>query len=91
MVCRDIAARNCLLTTKHDQRIAKIADFGMARDIYKCVINYYNTLRRLPVVRRPFDPSKFHVAAMQRPARWLLVLVDSRSAPRPTDQLLGDL
>ncbi len=33
---RDIAARNCLLNTKngHD-RVVKIADFGMARDIYR--------------------------------------------------------
>ncbi|CAD5123119.1 DgyrCDS11492 [Dimorphilus gyrociliatus] len=33
-VHRDVAARNCLLTTKDVDRIAKIADFGMARDIY---------------------------------------------------------
>lgn len=32
---RDIAARNCLLTTKGPGRIVKIADFGMARDIYR--------------------------------------------------------
>ncbi|KAL0123932.1 hypothetical protein PUN28_006035 [Cardiocondyla obscurior] len=32
---RDIAARNCLLTTKAPGRTVKIADFGMARDIYK--------------------------------------------------------
>src|SRR5690242_13889786 len=39
---RDIAARNCLLTTKtggRDQRVVKIADFGMARDIYRA--DYY--------------------------------------------------
>ncbi|KAK2143367.1 hypothetical protein LSH36_849g00011 [Paralvinella palmiformis] len=35
----DIAARNCLLTTKGPSRIAKIADFGMARDIYRA--DYY--------------------------------------------------
>lgn len=31
---RDIAARNCLLTSKEPGRVVKIADFGMARDIY---------------------------------------------------------
>ncbi|KAH9489542.1 hypothetical protein Btru_037420 [Bulinus truncatus] len=36
---RDIAARNCLLTTKGPNRMAKIADFGMARDIYRS--DYY--------------------------------------------------
>ena len=34
---RDIAARNCLLTTKGPGRVVKIADFGMARDIYRFV------------------------------------------------------
>uniref|UniRef100_A0A7E4VUV3 Tyrosine-protein kinase receptor n=1 Tax=Panagrellus redivivus TaxID=6233 RepID=A0A7E4VUV3_PANRE len=34
-VHRDIAARNCLLTSKNPlMRVVKIADFGMARDIY---------------------------------------------------------
>lgn len=32
---RDIAARNCLLTCKGAGRVAKIGDFGMARDIYR--------------------------------------------------------
>uniref|UniRef100_A0A914VX86 Tyrosine-protein kinase receptor n=1 Tax=Plectus sambesii TaxID=2011161 RepID=A0A914VX86_9BILA len=36
---RDIAARNCLLTTKDSGRVVKIADFGMARDIYRA--DYY--------------------------------------------------
>uniref|UniRef100_A0A0N5BND6 Tyrosine-protein kinase receptor n=1 Tax=Strongyloides papillosus TaxID=174720 RepID=A0A0N5BND6_STREA len=37
---RDIAARNCLIGgTNRNDRIAKIADFGMARDIYKS--DYY--------------------------------------------------
>jgi len=31
----DIAARNCLLTCRGAERVAKIADFGMARDIYR--------------------------------------------------------
>ncbi|XP_071891563.1 ALK tyrosine kinase receptor isoform X4 [Anas platyrhynchos] len=32
---RDIAARNCLLTCRGPGRVAKIGDFGMARDIYR--------------------------------------------------------
>jgi hypothetical protein len=34
--CRDIAARNCLLSCTGPSRVAKIGDFGMARDIYRC-------------------------------------------------------
>lgn len=37
--CRDIAARNCLLTSRGPGRVVKIADFGMARDIYRS--DYY--------------------------------------------------
>ncbi|XP_076366752.1 leukocyte tyrosine kinase receptor-like isoform X2 [Tachypleus tridentatus] len=36
---RDLAARNCLLTTKDSDPVVKIADFGMARDIYRA--DYY--------------------------------------------------
>ncbi|XP_044753291.1 ALK tyrosine kinase receptor isoform X2 [Coccinella septempunctata] len=36
---RDLAARNCLLTTKGPGRVVKIADFGMARDVYRS--DYY--------------------------------------------------
>ena len=32
-------SRNCLLTSKGPERIVKIADFGMARDIYRA--DYY--------------------------------------------------
>ncbi|CAH2236090.1 jg4787 [Pararge aegeria aegeria] len=38
-VHRDIAARNCLLTSRGPGRVVKIADFGMARDIYRS--DYY--------------------------------------------------
>ncbi|KAJ3612721.1 hypothetical protein NHX12_018979 [Muraenolepis orangiensis] len=48
---RDIAARNCLLTCKGPGRVAKIGDFGMARDIY----SYYRKGGRavLPVKWMP--------------------------------------
>ncbi|VVC95693.1 unnamed protein product [Leptidea sinapis] len=36
---RDIASRNCLLTSRGPGRVVKIADFGMARDIYRA--DYY--------------------------------------------------
>nr|XP_012621928.1 leukocyte tyrosine kinase receptor isoform X8 [Microcebus murinus] len=36
---RDIAARNCLLSCTGPSRVAKIGDFGMARDIYRA--SYY--------------------------------------------------
>jgi anaplastic lymphoma kinase len=39
-VHRDIAARNCLLTAKIGRRMVKIADFGMARDIYRLLRDY---------------------------------------------------
>jgi len=32
---RDIAARNCLLSTTGRGRVTKIADFGMSRDVYR--------------------------------------------------------
>ncbi|XP_050406678.1 leukocyte tyrosine kinase receptor [Patella vulgata] len=50
---RDIAARNCLLTTKGPLRKAKIADFGMARDIYRS--DYYKKAGKalLPVKWMP--------------------------------------
>ncbi|KAL4624274.1 ALK tyrosine kinase receptor [Arapaima gigas] len=50
---RDIAARNCLLTCKGPGRMAKIGDFGMARDIYRA--SYYRKGGRamLPVKWMP--------------------------------------
>uniref|UniRef100_A0AAY5ECR1 receptor protein-tyrosine kinase n=1 Tax=Electrophorus electricus TaxID=8005 RepID=A0AAY5ECR1_ELEEL len=50
---RDIAARNCLLTCKGSGRVAKIGDFGMARDIYRA--SYYKKGGRamLPVKWMP--------------------------------------
>ena len=34
-VHRDVAARNCLVGGSDDKLIAKIADFGMAKDVYQ--------------------------------------------------------
>nr|XP_033809084.1 leukocyte tyrosine kinase receptor isoform X2 [Geotrypetes seraphini] len=50
---RDIAARNCLLTCSGKDRVAKIGDFGMARDIYRA--SYYRKGGRamLPVKWMP--------------------------------------
>ncbi|KAK2891815.1 tyrosine-protein kinase receptor [Channa argus] len=50
---RDIAARNCLLTCPGQDRVAKIGDFGMARDIYRA--SYYRKGGRamLPVKWMP--------------------------------------
>ncbi|XP_063803996.1 leukocyte tyrosine kinase receptor [Pseudophryne corroboree] len=50
---RDIAARNCLLTYTSTVRVAKIGDFGMARDIYRA--SYYRKGGRamLPVKWMP--------------------------------------
>uniref|UniRef100_A0A671P8V3 Tyrosine-protein kinase receptor n=1 Tax=Sinocyclocheilus anshuiensis TaxID=1608454 RepID=A0A671P8V3_9TELE len=50
---RDIAARNCLLTCKGPGGVAKIGDFGMARDIYRA--SYYRKGGRamLPVKWMP--------------------------------------
>ncbi|XP_065449203.1 leukocyte tyrosine kinase receptor isoform X15 [Chrysemys picta bellii] len=50
---RDIAARNCLLTCTGTGRVAKIGDFGMARDIYRA--SYYRKGGRamLPVKWMP--------------------------------------
>lgn len=41
---RDLAARNCLVSSrKREERVVKLADFGMARDIYKD--SYYKKLQ----------------------------------------------
>nr|XP_048316026.1 leukocyte tyrosine kinase receptor [Myodes glareolus] len=50
---RDIAARNCLLSCTGPGRVAKIGDFGMARDIYRA--SYYRKGGRalLPVKWMP--------------------------------------
>nr|XP_045013017.1 leukocyte tyrosine kinase receptor isoform X2 [Jaculus jaculus] len=50
---RDIAARNCLLSCTGPSRVAKIGDFGMARDIYRA--SYYRKEGRalLPVKWMP--------------------------------------
>ncbi|KAM3594678.1 uncharacterized protein V6R79_012048 [Siganus canaliculatus] len=50
---RDIAARNCLLTCPGPERVAKIGDFGMARDIYRSVYYRKGGRAMLPVKWMP--------------------------------------
>ncbi|XP_055333200.1 ALK tyrosine kinase receptor-like isoform X2 [Paramacrobiotus metropolitanus] len=52
-VHRDIAARNCLLTTTERSRVAKVADFGMARDVIRSEYYRRNTQLLLPIKWMP--------------------------------------
>lgn len=58
---RDIAARNCLLTTKGPERVAKLADFGMSRDVYRYVskqsIKKKSNLRKTGLVKKALGMS----------------------------------
>ncbi|KAL8572538.1 hypothetical protein ACOMHN_040442 [Nucella lapillus] len=54
---RDIAARNCLLTTKKPERVAKIADFGMSRDVYRA--DYYKKEGRALLPLKWMPPEAF--------------------------------
>ncbi|XP_076442122.1 ALK tyrosine kinase receptor-like isoform X2 [Babylonia areolata] len=54
---RDIAARNCLLTTKGPERVAKIADFGMSRDVYRA--DYYKKEGRALLPLKWMPPEAF--------------------------------
>eukprot|EP00731_Ephydatia_muelleri_P032224 Em0023g731a len=46
---RDIAARNCLVSSKGADRVVKIGDFGLARDLYSSDYYQVEGKRRLPV------------------------------------------
>ncbi|XP_033330553.2 anaplastic lymphoma kinase isoform X2 [Megalopta genalis] len=54
---RDIAARNCLLTCKEAGRVVKIADFGMAKDIYRS--DYYRKGGKTMLPIRWMPPESF--------------------------------
>ncbi|XP_017761306.1 PREDICTED: leukocyte tyrosine kinase receptor isoform X2 [Eufriesea mexicana] len=54
---RDIAARNCLLTCKGSGRVVKIADFGMAKDIYRS--DYYRKGGKAMLPIRWMPPESF--------------------------------
>ena len=46
---RDIAARNCLVSSKGADRVVKIADFGLAKDLYSSDYYQVEGQRKLPV------------------------------------------
>ncbi|CAG2189159.1 ALK [Mytilus edulis] len=56
-VHRDIAARNCLLTSKQTDMLVKIADFGLARDIIGS--NYYRKTGSAMLPVRWMSPESF--------------------------------
>ncbi|GMT11272.1 hypothetical protein PFISCL1PPCAC_2569, partial [Pristionchus fissidentatus] len=56
-VHRDIAARNCLLTTRASGRVVKLADFGMARDVYS--IDYYRKHGRAKMPVKWLPPESY--------------------------------
>ncbi len=46
---RDIAARNCLVSSKGADRVVKIGDFGLAKDLYTSDYYQVEGQRKLPV------------------------------------------
>ncbi|VDI47154.1 anaplastic lymphoma kinase [Mytilus galloprovincialis] len=56
-VHRDIAARNCLLTSRQTDMLVKIADFGLARDIIGS--NYYRKTGSAMLPVRWMSPESF--------------------------------
>jgi len=46
---RDIAARNCLVSSKGADRVVKIGDFGLAKDLYSSDYYQVEGQRKLPV------------------------------------------
>ncbi|KAJ7991217.1 hypothetical protein DPEC_G00295030 [Dallia pectoralis] len=73
---RDIAARNCLLTTKGQGRVAKIGDFGMARDIYRKVAGLSLRDRvRISVIREELGEELLLLCVERSQLRWFGHLV----------------
>lgn len=56
--CRDIAARNVLLTEKGGNRVAKISDFGLSRDVING--DYWSRSRPTAVPVRWYPPEAVH-------------------------------
>ena len=48
-IYRDIAARNCLVSSKGADRVVKIGDFGLAKDLYSSDYYQVEGQRKLPV------------------------------------------